>query len=136
MSEQKNNGGVCWFEIPAADPARAQVFYGRLLDWKFKSFDGVPDYWLISPAGGADGDAETKHHPGVGGALAKRQGPSPEGAGPVLYFSVDDIESTLNRLRELGGQVTLGKTLIAPEVGYFAMATDSESNTIAFWAQS
>ncbi len=46
--------------------------------------------------------------------------------GLVAYFDTDDIEATVAKIRELGGQAT-DKSPI-PHVGWFSRATDTEGN--------
>ena len=44
---------LTWFEIHAAEPARAMRFYGGLLGWTFETFPGDmdPPYWVIKVDG-------------------------------------------------------------------------------------
>ncbi len=98
-------GKIVWFELPAADTKRATEFYGRLLGWQFQPFGGQ-DYHTTYEAGGAIYNA-----PGQKGLLA--------------YFGVDEIESAIARVRELGGEAG------EPEqagVGRFAICKDDQGS--------
>jgi len=79
-------------EFPADEPARARRFWTGLLGVELEGrADGEGDGWQT----GGDGPALGLH---------------PRGTGPgdrvsLPYFSVSDMEATLNRVRELGGEV-------------------------------
>jgi hypothetical protein len=89
------------FELPAADAERAKGFWGGLLGWKFQSWDGPVEYHML----------DTQEMPG--GAIFPSEDP---GTGPIVYFGVDDIDGSLAKVRELGGQVDQEKQPI-PGVG-------------------
>ncbi|MDQ3738172.1 MAG: VOC family protein [Actinomycetota bacterium] len=78
-------GEMAWFEMGVPDATRAQSFYGTLLGWTFESM-------------------------GEGGAVIHTAG---ERAGLhagddarqiVTYFHVDDIDASVEKVRELGGE--------------------------------
>jgi predicted enzyme related to lactoylglutathione lyase len=79
-------------EFPADEPARARRFWTGLLGVELdERADGEGGGWQT----GGDGPALGLH---------------PRGTGPgdrvsLPYFSVSDMEATLNRVRELGGEV-------------------------------
>jgi predicted enzyme related to lactoylglutathione lyase len=79
-------------EFPADEPARARRFWTGLLGVELEDrADGEGDGWQT----GGDGPALGLH---------------PRGTGPgdrvsLPYFSVSDMEATLNRVSELGGEV-------------------------------
>jgi predicted enzyme related to lactoylglutathione lyase len=50
---------------------------------------------------------------------------------PIIYFNTDDIDATLARIRELGGEAEEKQPI--PSMGWYARAKDSEGNTIAFF---
>jgi predicted enzyme related to lactoylglutathione lyase len=80
-------GEISFFELGVDDPSRARTFYGGLFGW---TFDVVP------PGGGF-----SIRTPTVPGGV--HGGDS--GASPYLFFAVDDMETALTRVRELGGTV-------------------------------
>jgi uncharacterized protein len=80
-------GEPTYFEIGVADADRGRTFYGELFDWRFEpgpSENGFAITGLNTPGGMHGDDA---------------------GAGPYLFFEVDDMEAALARVRELGGEV-------------------------------
>jgi hypothetical protein len=70
-------------------------------------------------------DTEETH----GGAIYPSEEP---GSGPIVYFGVDDIDTSLAKVRELGGEVLQEKQPI-PGVGWFARCRDTEGNRFSLF---
>lgn len=113
---------VNYFEIPVADIARAMRFYERVLlvDFELTEIDGHP--MALFPY--------RKDTPGITGALAQGDSYLPGRQGIRIYFTVADIEATLRRALDAGGQILYPKTSIG-EHGWVAEFEDSEGNCIA-----
>jgi hypothetical protein len=114
---------VNWFEIPTTDIKRAAAFYEKVLDSRLRTemFGGIPH--ALFPSEG----------PGVGGALiqdAKRP-PSPGGA--VVYLNAPNLDASLARVKDAGGEVAVPKTDIG-EHGQFAILRDTEGSFVALHA--
>ena len=112
---------LTWFEIHAADPARAMRFYGALFGWTFDGFGD--DYWLIHTGDPAK--------PGIDGGLMPRRGPAPVAGQPVNAYtcvvSVGDVDEAVGKIPGLGGEIVLAKFAV-PSVGWLAYARDPEGN--------
>jgi len=106
---------ICHIEIATTDLKKAEGFYGRLFDWKLKPWDS-PDYLMF----------ETGKEPG--GGLMKVDQVKP-GEGVLIYVMVDDVDQTLAKAKELGGNIVKEKTEI-PNVGWFGLLSDVDGNTI------
>lgn len=79
-------------EFPADEPARARRFWTGLLGVELDDrADGEGDGWQT----GGDSPALGLHQRGTG----------PGDRVSLPYFSVSDMKATLNRVRELGGEV-------------------------------
>ena len=104
------------FEIPADNTARGREFWGSLFGWRFEAFPGPFEYHMtrISEQAGA---AVTNMEPG-------KRGIRP-------YFDVDDINAGAARVKELGGGS--GEPLPVPNMGWFAICTDTEGNEFGLW---
>jgi predicted enzyme related to lactoylglutathione lyase len=111
------------FEIQAADPNRAIAFYTALFGWSFNKWAGPADYWLIKT-----GEAGTM---GIDGGLLPRKGPPPAAMQSVNAYictiGVDNLDSSLKRLGELGTGVVVPKMAV-PGIGWLAYANDTEGN--------
>ena len=69
---------------------------------------------------------------GIGGAIVKVDDFLPARQGSLVYLRCgDDLAPVLSRVDDAGGKVLLDKTLIAPDIGYFATFLDTEGNKVA-----
>ena len=110
---------VVHIEIPADDTDRAKQFWGSLFGIDWQTYEGPVEYNMF-------GDPEE----GYGGGLYPRQGGDDDRI--RLYFNTDDIDGTLDRVRELGGNVDEEKNPV-PGMGWYAHARDTEGNKLSFW---
>ncbi len=114
--------GFCHVEIPSKDYDKAAEFYKAVFGWETQIIPAM-DYAMY------------KAPSGVNGGFSKHLEINAK-AGVLLYIEVESIESTLKSIEENGGKTTQGKTEIAPEMGFFAMFTDSEGNNLGLWAKT
>lgn len=111
-------GKAVHFEIPIDDPVRAVAFYARAFDWTLNRF-GSMEYWTTEAGSGE----------GIGGALVKRS----EGAGVLtFYIQVDNIDAALSAVETAGGK-RITERMPIPSVGWSAMFTDTEGNTVGLF---
>ncbi|MGW4199649.1 VOC family protein [Streptomyces sp. NPDC004726] len=81
-------GEISFFELGVGDFEKARTFYGSLFGWTFGP-------------GAAEGAGYEIRTPNVPGGV--HGGDS--GAGPYVFFRVDDLKAALDRVVELGGTV-------------------------------
>ena len=102
---------LCHFELMSGNPQKCRAFYGQVFDWQFDE-QTLPGYTLVNAG------AEPT------GAIFAKPDTAP---GPCMnvYFQVADIDTTVDRVRDHGGEVLIQKTEI-PGTGFFAMFADPE----------
>src|SRR5687768_17572570 len=83
-------GEMVHVEIPAGDTAKAREFWGGLFGWKFEEYPGSPTEYHT-----------TRFSETQGGAIMGAEG---DKRGARVYFDVDDINSGVARVKELGGE--------------------------------
>ncbi|MBK6929431.1 MAG: VOC family protein [Saprospirales bacterium] len=111
-----------WFEIPAADLARAKQFYEAVFQIEIEILDLGALKMGIFP------------HAEVGAALCQHPtGYQPsETQGPLIYLNGNpDLQTALDRVEPAGGRIVRPKTQISTEHGYMAVFIDSEGNRLA-----
>jgi len=117
-------GRLVHFEIHADEPERAVDFYTSVFGWTVNRFGDV-EYWLLS-TGSSD-------EPGIDGAILPRIGDRPAVGAPIVgavnTVSVDDLDATLAKVTEKGGDLALEKMAI-PGVGTVAYVHDTEANVV------
>ncbi len=107
-------GDVSYLRIAAPDPGRSAAFYGAVFGWKVRT--------------GASAFEDATGH--VIGHFMQDLPVAGE-AGVVPYIYVRDIDQTLARLMEAGGEVT---TKPYPEGDlWVAMTRDPAGNAIGVW---
>jgi uncharacterized protein len=126
MDLQRNVVG--WFELPVSNMDRAIKFYETVFGFKLTRHQmGELDMaWFPMMQGGGAG---------AGGSLVHQKEyytPSAKD-GVLIYFSSqsDDLSNELNRVEQAGGKIVIAKRQIAPDIGYMAVFTDTESNRVA-----
>ena len=112
---------VIWFEIPVANMERARAFYEAVFGQKLTVVDTGPRQMAMFPM-------ETEAL-GASGALVKEEHFVPSYAGTMVYFSVDDIAGTLQKVTVHNGKELIPKTSIGG-YGFCAYFEDSEGNRI------
>jgi uncharacterized protein len=110
-------GKLVHFEIPAQDAARARGFWSGLFGWQFQD-SGMPDMDYQMVRTGED----------QGGAVFPSDGSV---RGPVIYFDTDDIDASIVKGRELGGDCEDKQPI--PHVGWFARCRDTEGNEFSLF---
>lgn len=108
-----SNPVVHW-EIIAKDGKQAQEFYARLFDWKVDASNPM-QYGIVE---GADG--------GIGGGIGAGQN------GEQLltfYVQVDDPQSYLQKVEQMGGKVVTPVTEI-PGMVTFAQFSDPQGHIV------
>jgi predicted enzyme related to lactoylglutathione lyase len=69
---------------------------------------------------------------GIGAAIVQGPGYEPTNKGTKVYLNGgSDLNNILNKVENAGGKIILAKTLITPELGYFATFQDTEGNHIS-----
>lgn len=113
---------VVHFEIPIDEPDRAAAFYREAFGWNVTRWGSV-DYWNIT-SGAEPG-------PGAEGALTART-EAPEGV--LVYVGVDNIDRTMEKIKEAGGAPVTGKLPI-PTMGWMARFRDPEGNLVGLFQE-
>lgn len=112
-------------EIPASDFTRAVRFYEAVFNLKLSVCECESEKMAFFS------DFSVK--PNVAISWAADFHPSKNGV--MIHFPVDDIDETLSLINTNGGKTVRKKTKIEAEgMGYFAIFSDSEGNTIGLYA--
>jgi len=117
-----------WVEIKTRDTESTANFYESLFGWRVIEKDTADgcDVWIF------DSGCEPRVQNLRRGGFWLR--PSGEPLGIVVYVVVDDIETCLRKVRELGGKVVTPKTPQGPH--FRASFTDPSSNLLGLWEET
>lgn len=112
---------INWFEIPTANFERACRFYETIFDVQLKQQSCSGFRMAVWPHEGNS----------VGGCLVEMEEAHPHKDGTRVYLNGgEDLGEVLARVDAAGGSIVVPKTLISPEIGYFALFSDTEGNVI------
>jgi len=109
-----------WFEIPTADFNKSIPFYDSVLELRLEAVQVGPNRMAVFPY----------QDPSPGGCIMQGPGMVPSGAGSVVYLPTADIDSAIERVEAAGGSITVPKTPIGADIGYFARFLDPEGNLV------
>ncbi|MCL6495773.1 MAG: VOC family protein, partial [Ignavibacterium sp.] len=104
-------------EIPSTDLERSKDFYLKVFGWEFKPFGN--GYLLFN------------NHKGIMVGLRQVDRVS-IGDTTVFHVNIPDINSILEKVKSNGGAVKRTKTVI-PAMGWYALFTDPDGNTIGLF---
>lgn len=120
------NKQIEFIEIPAADFTRAVNFYETVFGDKLTICDCETEKMAFF------GDFTAK--PNLAISWSNDFYPSKDGV--LIHLTVESIETALERIHTNGGRTIRPKTKIEAEgMGYFALFSDSEGNTIGLYAE-
>ena len=109
-------------ELNSSDPEKAKQFYAKLFDWELQDMPNpiTPDgkYTLV------------KVGQGTGGGIMKACEGGP--VGWLAYVGVQDIHSSVEKARSLGGQV-LEDIKEVPGLGWLSFIRDPTGAVLGLW---
>lgn len=111
----KNHGVFSWDELMTSDVEGAKDFYGKLFGWEWVEYPtDMGTYWVVKAAG--------REIAGVMGLPPMAKGMPPMWGS---YVTVDDVDKTVEKAKEMGGSVIVGPRDI-PDTGRFAVLQDPQ----------
>jgi uncharacterized protein len=100
MSEKASVGSVMWTDLTVEDAERIRDFYSAVVGWTASGVDmgGYDDFSMNDPETGTP----------VAGVCRARGGNADLPPVWLIYVNIEDIEKSIARCVELGGQVISG----------------------------
>jgi predicted enzyme related to lactoylglutathione lyase len=107
-------GKIGWIDLTVPDAAGVRAFYQAVVGWKSESvaMGGYEDYCMLPDEGGA-----------VAGVCHARGGNLGVPAQWLIYVTVADLEQSLQRCLELGGEIVRAPRGLGGQ-GRFAIVKD------------
>ena len=120
-NEKPAHGTFCWNELVTRDTAGAEKFYTELLGWKAVD-GGMPGMkYTLFKAGDKDAGGMMEMPPDV---------PKEVPSHWMAYITVDDVDSLVNKVGELGGTILHGPQDV-PKVGRFCIVQDPTGGVVS-----
>ena len=111
---------ISHIEIPSTDLDRSSEFFKKVFDWEFKPFGN--GYLLYN------------NQKGIMAGLRKVNSVV-KGDTTVFHITVDQVDKALERTKNAGGHIKVGKTTI-PAMGWYAVIFDPDGNTIGLYQKN
>ncbi|MHA1907362.1 MAG: VOC family protein [Candidatus Thorarchaeota archaeon] len=108
---------VYYFELPVEDFDRASKFYENVFDWKITKQERAGGPYYAVKTG--------EESPGINGSFFKKE---PGWTGISNVIDVKDIDTAIEKIVELGGEITFAKCVING-VGHLAYFKDKDGNS-------
>jgi len=119
---KEKGAGICHLDIPVQDTDRAKKFYGDIFGWSFHEY--TPVYTLF--------DSHNPEFSLKGGLDKTIKTPF---SNPFVHLAVSDIESTLTKIKEAGGEILKPKFEIGPGIGFNGHFKDTEGNALGLYSR-
>lgn len=126
MSNKMNP--VVHFEMPAEDRNRMAGFYAKAFGWQTQMLGPeMGEYVLVTTT---ESDENGPKQPGaINGGFFPKTSDTPA-QHPSLVIAVDDIEASVKKVTDAGGQIIWGPHDI-PGIGKHAYFRDTEGNVVS-----
>jgi uncharacterized protein len=125
MSALPERGRIAWVDLTVPDAAAIRDFYRAVVGWTSSDVDmgGYNDYCVHAAAG----------DPPVAGICHARDTNAQLPAQWLVYITVDDLEESVSRCKELGGEILSGPSSWG-EQGRFCVIRDPAGAVAALYA--
>ncbi len=116
-------GSIGWTDLTVTEAESVKDFYSAVVGWNVEpvDMDGYQDFTIVAPETG-DAVAGVCHARGCNADLPAQW---------MVYITVADVEASVARCRELGGQVVAGPRGLAG--GRFAVIQDPADAVCALY---
>jgi len=118
---------VVHFEMPYEDRERLAKFYESAFRWQMQKLgEEMGNYVLATTTG--TGESGPKKPGAINGGFFPKK-PDWPAQYPSVVVAVDDIEESINKVKDAGGEV-LGEPMEIPGVGQYVSFMDTEGNRV------
>jgi predicted enzyme related to lactoylglutathione lyase len=118
---------VNWFEIPVKDIEEAKKFYGNVFGVEFMQREFFGTQMAFSPM-----DMEA---PNISGALVQGETYEPSQAGSLVYFTCEDVNIQIEKIKENGGTIVNEKTDLGENMGFIGHFIDPHGNRVGLHSE-
>lgn len=113
-----NNHGFAHIELPAKDLEKTKEFYESVFEWGEVIQTGFDDYTFFKETEDSIGGAFQKSDKIINGEV-------------TLYISTDDIDLSLEKIKDAKGEIVQKKTQVSEEHGFYALFKNLSGNVMS-----
>lgn len=119
---------VVHFEMSAEDGKRMSEFYSKVFRWQTQQFGEEFGGYILVTTTETDANGIPKNPGAINGGIYKRTD-DPALNPPSVVISVDDINDSMEKVKNNGGKV-LGNVEDIPGIGKYISFIDTEGNRV------
>ncbi len=118
---------VTHFEIPYDDEEKAKEFYEKVFSWKMQSMPEM-NYTIVYTTETNENNMASSTNK-INGGMFKKSEPNQT---PVIVIDVQNIEETLEKIKQSGGEI-ITPTQEIGDMGLYAKFKDNQGNILGVW---
>jgi len=118
---------VTWFELPADDTKRANVFYSKVFGWKLSDMGGGSTMAVTTPS---DEQGAPTDPGAINGDISPRSASLPH---PLIVITVEDLDAKVKTVEAEGGKVVTPRMELKEMNAAYAVVSDTEGNAVGLW---
>ncbi len=126
---------VVHFEMAAVDKDRVKKFYEDAFGWKMTKLGEDMGEYIIAHTTETDENNMVKTPGAINGGFFQRDDTKPGSQHLSVVISVSDINESIEKVKEAGGEV-FGEPMEIPGIGTYVAFQDSEGNRVGMLQQS
>ncbi|MHA1345179.1 MAG: VOC family protein [Candidatus Heimdallarchaeaceae archaeon] len=115
--------GFAHIELPTKDLEKAKEFYESVFEWEVVILTGFDDYAFFKESEDGIGGAFQKSDKIINGEV-------------TIYINTDNIDLSLEKIKDADGEVVKKKTQISDEHGFYALFKDNSGNLMGLWSRN
>jgi len=124
----KKMNPVVHFEMPYKDPSRVSKFYSETFGWQMNQLGAQMGGYVLAGTTEVDENQMAKEPGAINGGFFEYK--DEDGFKmPSVVISVDDLEESIKKVKDSGGEV-LGAPMEIPGIGTYVAFHDTESNRV------
>ena len=120
---------VVHFEFPFDDRERIARFYQAAFGWQTQMLGEEMGNYVVVTTANEDVKSEGTFRGAIGGGFFQRK-PDWPGQSPSVVIAVQDIQVSMRKVAQAGGEV-FGEPMLIPGIGDYVAFQDTEGNRVS-----
>lgn len=119
---------VVHFEMSAENTKRMAEFYSKVFGWQTQQLGEEMGGYILASTTETGENGMPKNPGAINGGFYQRMA-DPASNYPSVVISVDDLDDSVNKIKNAGGKIS-GKTEDIPGIGKYISFFDTEGNRV------
>lgn len=120
---------VVHFEMPAKDNKRVMAFYQTAFGWQMQQTGPEMGNYVLATTTSTDDKGMPTTPGAINGGFFTYDPSKPGFSVPSIVISVDNLEESMEKVKQAGGKI-MGEPMDIPGVGRYVAFEDTEGNRV------